>query len=125
MNDKLLLGLNTQSVIAGARRVDSKQPSPSILDNPKFVALQDRLGVKNPTSVSFYDLPTSAAFGGGYQQLLLLTGYAGFGDLFGVPVDRPSGRRFVSGGPLGNAILLAMTGATWKWKDHCAAKGAR
>jgi len=89
VNDKLLLGLNTQSVIAGARRVDSKEPSPSILDNPKFVALQDRLGVKNPTSVSFYDLPTSAAFGGGYQQLLILTGYAGFGDLFGVPVKQP------------------------------------
>lgn len=46
-------------------------------------------------------------------------------DLFGVPVERPSGRRFVSGGPLGNAILLAMTSATWKWKDHCVAKVGR
>jgi len=41
-------------------------------------------------------------------------------DLFGVPVDRPSGRRFVSGGPLGNSILLAMTTATWAWQSRCA-----
>ncbi len=45
-------------------------------------------------------------------------------DLFGVPVHRPDGRRFMSGGPLGNAILLAMTTATWKWQDRCH-KGAR
>jgi hypothetical protein len=40
-------------------------------------------------------------------------------DLFGVPVDRPSGRRFLSGGPLGNAILLAMTSAGWTWQSRC------
>ena len=45
-------------------------------------------------------------------------------DLFGVPVHRPHGKRFMSGGPLGNAILLAMTTATWKWQDRCH-KGAR
>ncbi len=39
--------------------------------------------------------------------------------LFGVPVRRPQGERFMSGGPLGNAILLAMTTATWKWQDRC------
>lgn len=44
-------------------------------------------------------------------------------DLFGAPVHRPSGKRFMSGGPLGNAILLAMTTATWKWKERCR-KGA-
>lgn len=43
--------------------------------------------------------------------------------LFGVPVDRPSERRFMSGGPLGNAILLAMTTATFGWRDLCRAKG--
>ena len=43
-------------------------------------------------------------------------------DLFGVPVTRPSGRRFLSGGPLGNAILLTMTTATWAWKERCARK---
>jgi hypothetical protein len=40
-------------------------------------------------------------------------------DLFGVPVHRPSGKRFMSGGPLGNAILLAMTTATWEWEKRC------
>ncbi len=35
-------------------------------------------------------------------------------DLFGVPVDRASGRRFATGGPLGNALLLAMlTAEPW------------
>jgi hypothetical protein len=33
-------------------------------------------------------------------------------DLFGVAVDRGAGRRFLTGGPLGNAILLAMLTAT-------------
>ena len=45
-------------------------------------------------------------------------------DLFGVPVHRPSGTRFMSGGPLGNAILLAMTTATWEWEKRCKKKGA-
>lgn len=40
-------------------------------------------------------------------------------DLFGVPVSHGSGRRFMSGGPLGNAILLAMTTAAWTWRSHC------
>ncbi len=44
--------------------------------------------------------------------------------LFGVPVHKPSGRRFMSGGPLGNAILLAMTTATFKWRSHCKKGGA-
>lgn len=35
-------------------------------------------------------------------------------DLFGVPLDDAIGRRFLSGGPLGNAILLAMMTATWE-----------
>jgi hypothetical protein len=35
-------------------------------------------------------------------------------DLFGVPVDRGDGRRFATGGPLGNALLLAMlTAERW------------
>ena len=32
--------------------------------------------------------------------------------LFGVPVEREGGRRFLAGGPIGNAILLAMLTAT-------------
>lgn len=39
--------------------------------------------------------------------------------LFGVPVGRPNGRRFMSGGPLGNAILLAMTTADRGWERLC------
>jgi hypothetical protein len=35
-------------------------------------------------------------------------------DLFGVPVGGAYGRLFLSGGPLGNAILLAMLTATWQ-----------
>ena len=35
-------------------------------------------------------------------------------ELFGVPVDRGEGRRFATGGPLGNALLLAMlTAERW------------
>ena len=35
-------------------------------------------------------------------------------ELFGVPVDRGAGRRFATGGPLGNALLLAMmTAERW------------
>lgn len=44
--------------------------------------------------------------------------------LFGVPVDRPSSRRFMSGGPLGNAILLAMTTATFGFRERCQKGGA-
>lgn len=38
-------------------------------------------------------------------------------DLFGVPVGGAYGRLFLSGGPLGNAILLAMLTATWQRGD--------
>jgi hypothetical protein len=40
-------------------------------------------------------------------------------DFWGVPMTRPKGMRYLSGGPLGNAILLAMTTATWKWERFC------
>jgi hypothetical protein len=44
-------------------------------------------------------------------------------DFWGVPMHRPSGMRYLSGGPLGNAILLAMTTATWKWEARCQNAG--
>lgn len=44
-------------------------------------------------------------------------------DLWGVPMFRSSGKRFLSGGPLGNAILLAMLTASWKWEQHCRIPG--
>jgi hypothetical protein len=34
-------------------------------------------------------------------------------------VGVPLGGHFMSGGPLGNAILLAMTSATFEWQKHC------
>ncbi|MEZ4293680.1 MAG: hypothetical protein R3B70_01795 [Polyangiaceae bacterium] len=54
-----------------------------------------------------------------HEDQELFTGLYRTADLFGVPVHRTSGKRFMSGGPLGNAILLAMTTATWKWQEHC------
>lgn len=47
------------------------------------------------------------------------TGLYRTADLFGVPVGRGAGRRFMSGGPLGNAILLAMTTASWDFRARC------
>jgi hypothetical protein len=40
-------------------------------------------------------------------------------ELFGVPLGDSTSRHFMSGGPLGNAILLAMTTATAEWSRHC------
>jgi hypothetical protein len=40
-------------------------------------------------------------------------------ELFGVPLGDSTGRHFMSGGPLGNAILLAMTTAGPEWSRHC------
>jgi hypothetical protein len=40
-------------------------------------------------------------------------------DLFGVPLSDSKGRHFMSGGPLGNAIMLAMTGASFDWRRQC------
>jgi hypothetical protein len=40
-------------------------------------------------------------------------------ELFGVPLGDSTSRHFMSGGPLGNAILLAMTTATPEWSRHC------
>jgi hypothetical protein len=44
-------------------------------------------------------------------------------DFWGVPMHRPKGMRYLSGGPLGNSILLAMTTATWKWEKLCRTAG--
>ncbi len=40
-------------------------------------------------------------------------------DLFGVPLREGERRHFMSGGPLGNAILLAMTGAGFDFERNC------
>jgi prepilin-type processing-associated H-X9-DG protein len=45
--------------------------------------------VVNPVSFSYYDLATTATHSGMYQQMMVLARYAGFGDLFGVPLPEP------------------------------------
>jgi hypothetical protein len=45
-------------------------------------------------------------------------------DLFGVPLGDRHGRHFMSGGPLGNAIVLAMTGASFEFARHCRRGGS-
>jgi len=40
-------------------------------------------------------------------------------NLFGVPLGDAQGSHFMAGGPLGNAILLAMTSASFDWSQHC------
>jgi hypothetical protein len=40
-------------------------------------------------------------------------------DLFGVPLHDTGQWHFMSGGPLGNAIMLAMTSASYDWSKYC------
>jgi hypothetical protein len=49
----------------------------------------------------------------------LFTGIYRTVDLVGVPLSDARGFHFMSGGPLGNAILLAMTSASFDWSEHC------
>src|SRR3974377_1840273 len=81
------MGLGLEPTASGARWI--ARNAKSFAQNEKFIALQKRLGVNNPSSFSFYDLPATCAQGGTYQQLLILSRYIGFSDLFGVPVPEP------------------------------------
>lgn len=80
-NGVLYLGLYPQVVAAAAQRpVDQG----SILDNPKYVALTQRLGQQQAGVMQFLDLPHTAPLG--YQSWLMLSRtILGMGDLFGVP----------------------------------------
>lgn len=49
-----------------------------------------------------------------FGQRELFTSLYRTAELFGAPVTDDLGRRFLSGGPLGNAVLLAMLTATWE-----------
>jgi hypothetical protein len=76
----LYLGLYPQVVSGAAEHVTSK--GASILENTAFVAVQKRLAATGATSVSFGDLPRTAA--DGYQEVLMLGRvYLGVADLFG------------------------------------------
>lgn len=84
---RLFLGLYPQNVAAAARA--AKRAGPSFVEGEKYKAALARLGVPTPTATSFTDLPTVAGTGSWYPQMLLLSRYAGFGDLFGVTLPEP------------------------------------
>ena len=79
----LYLGLFPQ-VVAGA--IDNTTAGKSILDNPDFQAVRQRLGAQatgtSITGFSFANLPQTAP--DGYQELMLISRiYLGFADIFG------------------------------------------
>lgn len=76
----LYVALYPQNVLVAAKR---GAPQKSILDNPAYATVRDRLKVDKPTSIQFTDLPKAAE--NHYQALLAVTrGALGFADLFGV-----------------------------------------
>lgn len=76
----LYVALYPQAVVAAAAQVSGK--GKSILENPKFVAMQKRLGGSAAGSMQFLDLPSTAA--DNYGSWVALSRLSGFGDLFGV-----------------------------------------
>lgn len=78
--DYLYVALYPQNVVTAVKR---GQPAKSILDNPKFASVREKLKVERPTSIQFSDLPRSAEQH--YQALLAITrGAMGLSDLFGI-----------------------------------------
>ncbi|MGA2497351.1 MAG: DUF3352 domain-containing protein [Tepidisphaeraceae bacterium] len=82
----LVAGLYPQTVASAAGHIGTK--GASILDNPGFVQMRKRLGVENPTSISFYDLPktTPATYG---EVAFMFRLMLGLSDMFGVPAPEP------------------------------------
>jgi prepilin-type processing-associated H-X9-DG protein len=78
----LYLGLYPQVVSAAANRSASAAKGKSILENESFAAVRKRLGDAKPTSIRYSDLARSAP--AVYPTWLLITGYLGFADLYGV-----------------------------------------
>jgi len=79
-NGQWVVGLYPQ-VVAGAT-ANLGTGGKSILDNPAFVDVRKRLGDVPATSLQFADLPKLAP--SSYSSWLLVTRYAGVGDLFGI-----------------------------------------
>lgn len=78
-NGKLYIGLFPQMVVAAATAAHG----PSILENPAFQALRQRLGGQKADSFSFNDLTQTAP--GAYGLLMPLSQLGlGFADLFGI-----------------------------------------
>jgi prepilin-type processing-associated H-X9-DG protein len=87
-NGNLYVGLYPQ-VVAGA--IDNAGSGKSILDNPEFQAVRQRLGAQatgaNITGFSFANLPQTAP--DGYQELMMVSRISlGFADMFGA--DTPA-----------------------------------
>lgn len=79
-NGNLYVAAFPQVAAAAARQGAGR--STSIVQNPGFVALRQRLGQSNPSSFGFSDLPRTAP--DAYGAWLFITRAAGFGDVFGV-----------------------------------------
>ncbi|CAN5476052.1 hypothetical protein BH09PLA1_BH09PLA1_10950 [soil metagenome] len=76
----LYFALYPQNALTAAKR---GAPAKSILDNPAYTSVRDKLKVEKPTSIEFSDLPRAAE--NNYQSLLVVTRMGlGFADLFGV-----------------------------------------
>ncbi len=78
----LYVALFPETVAAAAHAAVVAQDHKSILDNPDFKAMRQRLGSVPASSISFYDLPRSAPVG--YPYLLAVTRVLGFADMFGM-----------------------------------------
>jgi hypothetical protein len=105
-NGKFYFALFPQ-ILAAAMEQDGSAGK-SVLQNPAFVAARARVGVKEPISISFMDLPKLAPRG--YQMLLIgQRSLLGFADMFGLetpPMVLP---------PLNEIMphLSPAVGATW------------
>lgn len=106
-NGNLYVGLYPQVVASAAGHVAGK--GKSILDNPAFAALRQRLGGKPAGAVSFLDLPRTAP--DAYGQWLAISRLSGFADLFGVqspPMLIP---------PLGKLLPELAPAGSMTWAD--------
>lgn len=77
----LYLALYPQNVAVAAGHDATRDKS--ILDNPSFIAMRQRLGYEKPDSFQFVDLPRTAP--DAYTSWLAISHLSGLGDLFGIP----------------------------------------
>lgn len=106
----LYVGLFPQMVVAAAN--NAGHDGQSILQNEGFVALRQRLGGKNVSSIEFLDLPKTAP--DAYALWLLVTRLSGFGDMMGVqapPMVMPTLDKLIANlAPAGQAMWVDSKG---------------
>jgi len=78
--DRLYVGLFPQIVASAVAKDRSK--GKSILDNPAYVTAREKLGSTPAAAISFTDAPKLMP--GTYPMWLVVSRYAGFGDVFGI-----------------------------------------